>query len=726
MAKPKVQRKKSLGKAPPPPTVGQDEKYFVKASDRAAVFGLDGLSDDSDDDDNAGYNGSGRRMRGEDVVNAADDDHVLELDMPSDSDVSDAEADFADNDDDNDGPASSGWGKGRRAFYSADDTFADDDAAKMEETEALRMRKERMAKLSEADFLDGAFATVVSGSASAAVPSSATTKSTASTAVHMEVIEKRAKDEMSRDEILEHLATASPDLLEFVLEFQSKLEDARESLLPMLTVAKRLEPAGSPVIKYLATKYTATTGFLLNVSFYLTMYARGTPRREIMRHPVVGVLVLLKRQLADIEKLEQEKPWLVQSLEPIVAAIEDMDEHDMDIDEYLAYVERELEREAAEDSDDDESVSGDDDDLEEEEVTDSDMDVSGNDSDMDLDEVPPVPAVPRAGAQKRSRAVVEQAPGSDNSDDDDDTLAALPAKKRKRVEAQLAAMHMQDPAYKPVSKKAAARARANAPTTTSSSSRHLQNDDDFDDAGTADANFGIAAGTLGYSADKKPLRKLVQSVHTTSRGGAKGNKASMSADADVARKSRKRNEELNAHLSKDEIAAAERDADVFSDDEPGSSATASKGGRAANIDEAGINLNKVDPNRPISSLVEDRARKLAKRTNVKARKLATREGIEFEDAVKRVRPDDTDDFDMNDMSGTIKREASYKILKNRGLHVKRPKDDGNPRVKHRKKYEARVKKIKTVKRVAAELKSGYQGELTGIKTNLTRQVNLSK
>jgi U3 small nucleolar RNA-associated protein 3 len=72
-----------------------------------------------------------------------------------------------------------------------------------------------------------------------------------------------------------------------------------------------------------------------------------------------------------------------------------------------------------------------------------------------------------------------------------------------------------------------------------------------------------------------------------------------------------------------------------------------------------------------------------------------------------------------------KRKATYQILKNKGLIPKRKKEQRNPRVKQRNKYERAQKKLKTVKRIVAPLTGAYGGEMTGIKSNLARSVKLS-
>ncbi|ORY69690.1 Sas10 C-terminal domain-containing protein [Pseudomassariella vexata] len=72
-----------------------------------------------------------------------------------------------------------------------------------------------------------------------------------------------------------------------------------------------------------------------------------------------------------------------------------------------------------------------------------------------------------------------------------------------------------------------------------------------------------------------------------------------------------------------------------------------------------------------------------------------------------------------------KRKITYAIEKNKGLAPKRKKDN-NPRVKKRKKYADKQKKLKSMKAVykGGEGKGGYGGELTGIKSGLIKSRKL--
>lgn len=73
-----------------------------------------------------------------------------------------------------------------------------------------------------------------------------------------------------------------------------------------------------------------------------------------------------------------------------------------------------------------------------------------------------------------------------------------------------------------------------------------------------------------------------------------------------------------------------------------------------------------------------------------------------------------------------KRKISYAIEKNKGLTPHRKKDVRNPRVKKRKKFEEKKKKLASIKPIykGGEGRGGYGGELTGIKKGLVKSTKL--
>ena len=73
-----------------------------------------------------------------------------------------------------------------------------------------------------------------------------------------------------------------------------------------------------------------------------------------------------------------------------------------------------------------------------------------------------------------------------------------------------------------------------------------------------------------------------------------------------------------------------------------------------------------------------------------------------------------------------KRAISYAIEKNKGLAPRRKKDVRNPRVKKRKKFEDKKKKLGSIRQIykGGEGRGGYGGEKTGISTRLIKSVKL--
>ena len=71
-----------------------------------------------------------------------------------------------------------------------------------------------------------------------------------------------------------------------------------------------------------------------------------------------------------------------------------------------------------------------------------------------------------------------------------------------------------------------------------------------------------------------------------------------------------------------------------------------------------------------------------------------------------------------------KRALTKSMLKNRGLTANKKKELKNPRVKRRIKYEQAKKKLNSIMRPHVDQAKPYQGELTGIKSNLARSVKI--
>ena len=77
-----------------------------------------------------------------------------------------------------------------------------------------------------------------------------------------------------------------------------------------------------------------------------------------------------------------------------------------------------------------------------------------------------------------------------------------------------------------------------------------------------------------------------------------------------------------------------------------------------------------------------------------------------------------------DLPTNAPRPANYTMIKNKGLTPSRTKEQRNPRVKQRTRYEKAIKKHTSARggRLSTDTSKPYAGESTGIRTNLTKSV----
>ena len=112
---------------------------------------------------------------------------------------------------------------------------------------------------------------------------------------------------------------------------------------------------------------------------------------------------------------------------------------------------------------------------------------------------------------------------------------------------------------------------------------------------------------------------------------------------------------------------------------------------------------------------------------VKERNLAKKEGKrKLADMQREAEKEGGYVEEVEEIGPDGKRKITYAIEKNKGLAPKRSKDVRNPRVKKRKKFEQKTKRLGSMRQVykGGEGRGGYGGELTGIKKNLVKSVKL--
>ncbi|KAI9140744.1 Sas10 C-terminal domain-containing protein [Paraphysoderma sedebokerense] len=648
------------------------------------------------------------------------DDEVFGLDLPSESEESSDEED-AEPGDDFDLKA---WGRSRKNFYNADDTFADEEAAKEEEEEALRLQKERLKSMKEADFMEDEEADDSFGARLAQ------TKPTTKSAMSMErqlmdalnaeidsisfgdddkteIITKQIKTNLSKAEMLDILDSQSPELLELIVEFQERFEELKDGITPLFHIAKKTESPDSKVTQYLRTKYYTILNYLLNISFYFVLHTLTLSKSSIQSHPVIDTLVRLREVLEKIEKIEEKQTWLMDEISKLVEVMEQLEDMheagEIDMDEVI-YGKGEL--------------NGNDMDEESEGSSALNSDVEEELSDTQMEKA----IAADAKSKKRSAA---------------ESIALVDEPKKKKQKKQKKVKFNQEVEYEAEFKKLKKKAIA------SDGRNKTENDFNDDDLPSDDE-------PSNPDQTARSLRKVVQRIsQQAAKKQAKRN--GISGDDDVPYRDRRNDFKLNADKSKSEIEQMEKDAERFSDgEEENENGNDEINGDISDIvgdlldDEeyddfedgiGDINPKSKSSKKPKPHGSSSKSSKLSSTStdpdfdplsyyntfaNAASNRSASKSKTAYLEAKSSAYYDTLEE--PEEMDG--KREINYAILKNKGLTPKRKKEQRNPRVKHRNKYNKKMKKLSSFKSVVKGQEGSYAGELTGIKIGVSKSVRL--
>ncbi|KIY01998.1 uncharacterized protein Z520_02136 [Fonsecaea multimorphosa CBS 102226] len=219
-----------------------------------------------------------------------------------------------------------------------------------------------------------------------------------------------------------------------------------------------------------------------------------------------------------------------------------------------------------------------------------------------------------------------------------------------------------------------------------------------------ESDFGDEAPLTHEEAAEKARRKKTLRFYTSqiaqkaNKRGAASRQAGGDDDLPYKERNRDRQERLMREAEQRGRATANEreELDDDDDDDP----------------EAGRRIND-EANEYYDMLVTNAKQKKAdKRAKAEAYAEAARQGAQVYEE-EQVGPDG-------------KRKITYAIEKNKGLTPKRKKEVRNPRVKKRKKFDEKMKKLASIRPVykGGEGRGGYGGEATGIKTNLVKSIKL--
>ncbi|EXJ55075.1 hypothetical protein A1O7_08000 [Cladophialophora yegresii CBS 114405] len=219
----------------------------------------------------------------------------------------------------------------------------------------------------------------------------------------------------------------------------------------------------------------------------------------------------------------------------------------------------------------------------------------------------------------------------------------------------------------------------------------------------AESDFGDEAPLTLEEAEEKARRKkslrfyTSQIVQKANKRGEASRQAGGDDDVPYKERIRDKQERLMREAEQRARSSANKDEALGTDDE-GSD-------RGQEI--------KDEDNEYYDMLVSNsKQKKAGRQARAEAYAAATRHGAQV--------------YEQEQVGPDGKRKISYVIEKNKGLQPKRKKDVRNPRVKKRKKFDEKMKKLSSMRPVykGGEGRGGYGGEATGIKTNVVKSVKL--
>ncbi|KAI7855374.1 Sas10 C-terminal domain-containing protein [Circinella umbellata] len=193
------------------------------------------------------------------------------------------------------------WGRSKKMYYDADEG-EDLDEMREEEEEALKIQKQRLATMDEADFMDDTWATGAGQSTDVdkQLVDDVNKELNDITFDVSKTVAKRRKN-LPTAEKLKILQNESPELLDLLNEFKEKTESVNDLDSVLERIQSKNATEEKPA-KFLRFKHQLLLNYLTNVSFYLVLKASGVP--DIQNHPVIHALVELRSTLEKTEQVE--------------------------------------------------------------------------------------------------------------------------------------------------------------------------------------------------------------------------------------------------------------------------------------------------------------------------------------------------------------------------------------------------------------------------------------
>lgn len=212
----------------------------------------------------------------------------------------------------------SAWGRKKSTFYDNDaDVDFDDEAAKAEEVEAIRLQRQRAADLDDGDEDIFSFPALIEArkqqklAEASGLSKQGASSSTSSSRFHtVEVIQKDRK-QLTRQEKLKLILTEAPELVGLLEDMTAKTREMKEKIAPALEQAKKRNSSsksdknkdaeGDSVLQYLQVRNQLLLTYVIDVTFVMLLKAEG---KSIRDHPVIAQLVQIQTILEKMKSLD--------------------------------------------------------------------------------------------------------------------------------------------------------------------------------------------------------------------------------------------------------------------------------------------------------------------------------------------------------------------------------------------------------------------------------------
>jgi len=491
---------------------------------------------------------------------------------------------------------------------------------------------------------------------------------------------------MSKDEQLSIIFNQTPEMLELIEDYKEKLSELKEKIIPILNMIENDEIRNSlekKAVKYLKFKYQLIVSYLTNISFYLVLRSSNSANK-IKEHPVISTLVDIKLILDKIEKevegkeeekkskkgkknkKPKEKTIIAQMIDELERQVVEGRPED-DSQDISAKLLAEVHDEFSNDEEE-----NDNDTLNEDHEHNKEEQLSSILSTTDANKK-------KKKSQKHVQISEEVQAYSDS--DYEERFISLKSNENKKLKKNKKEKKSED--YN--------EARVN------------EDDDEFNENDKKKNSLRFYASNIN-----KSLTKL------------SGKKSTGDLDVPYKRKDKK---EISEEVRK---SRENPDADIFDDTDDldlndgldlDSNLRSNKRPREEDEEEYVDNDYVDDFNEEDLQYYEDLSNESKEKKRIKEENFRKIKQELLEESM----------IDENDLAPGEKRQINKTIEKNRGLTPHRKREKKNPRVKHRKKYEKAMIKLKSFRRVAYNKNDvgPYAGESTGIKTKLSRSVRFT-